>query len=199
MNLPNKLTILRIILTPVFLLLLILEFPHHTLIALLVFIFASVTDMIDGNYARSHNMVTNFGKFLDPLADKMLTTAAFLGFMQLKIGYGIIWITFIILFREFLVSSIRLVAVSSSGKVIAANIYGKIKTVTQMVGVIFGLTVSYLTFLDQTYFNCVLKNLNIIFVLNITVSVILWASAVLTVISGIIYLLKNKKLIDSKQ
>ena len=89
MNLPNKLTVLRLIMTPFFLLALLVEFPHHMLVALILFAAASITDYIDGNMARKHNLVTDFGKFLDPLADKMLTTAAFLGFIQLGIGVGI--------------------------------------------------------------------------------------------------------------
>ena len=141
MNTPNKLTIARIIATPFFMAALMIEFPFHYTVALFLFIAASLTDMIDGKMARKYNLVTDFGKFLDPLADKMLTTSAFLGFIKMGIGREITWIAFIVLFREFMVSSIRLVAVSSAtgGKVIAANIWGKSKTVSQMGGIIFAL------------------------------------------------------------
>ena len=97
MNLPNKLTVARLAITPLFLVALIVEFPHHYLVALMLFCLASVTDYIDGNMARKCHLVTDFGKFLDPLADKMLTTAAFLGFIHLEIGYGITWITLLCL------------------------------------------------------------------------------------------------------
>ena len=103
LNLPNKLTVARIIATPVFMFLLTFEFKGHYIAALLLFIAASLTDMFDGKYARKHNMVTDFGKFLDPLADKMLTTAAFIGFAVNGIGFQIGWILFIVLFREFLI------------------------------------------------------------------------------------------------
>ena len=143
MNLPNKLTVLRIILTPIFLACFLIDFPHHMLIAAIIFIGASITDAIDGNYAREHNLVTDFGKFLDPLADKMLTTAAFLGFIELGIGVGITWITFIILIREFLITSLRLIS-SGKGVVIAANMWGKVKTVMQMVAIIATMFFVYL-------------------------------------------------------
>ena len=144
MNTPNKLTLGRIIATPVFMATMLLEFPYHYTVSLIIFILASLTDMIDGKMARKYNLVTDFGKFLDPLADKMLTTAAFLGFISMyadRKAYCVqmTLIAFIVLFREFAVSSIRLVAVSSGGKVIAANMWGKVKTVSQMVGIILAL------------------------------------------------------------
>ena len=188
MNLPNKLTIMRIIMTPIFMLALLLEFPFHYGIALILFIAASLTDMFDGKIARKQNLITDFGKFLDPLADKMLTTAAFLGFIALDIGYGITWIVFIVLFREFLVSSLRLVAVSSGGKVIAANIWGKLKTVSQMTAIIFALTAKQF---------CEFVNIPVLTtILDVTTSVLLWISAILCVISGAIYLLSNKEAVD---
>lgn len=198
MNLPNKLTILRIILTPIFMLVFLIPFPHHLLLALLIFIGASITDAIDGNYARKYNLVTDFGKFLDPLADKMLTTAAFLGFISLEIGYGIVFITFIVLFREFLISSLRLTAVKS-GTVIAANVWGKAKTITQMVAIITAMVFEYFKYLDIEYFNF-FKNLlngNLFNLLDILTSIFLWVSALLAVISGIIYVIDNKKCIDT--
>ena len=96
MNTPNKLTVLRIILTPIFMVTLLVDFNFHYLAALLIFIVASLTDLIDGKMARKYNLVTDFGKFLDPLADKMLTTTAFLGFIALGIGNGVVIISFIV-------------------------------------------------------------------------------------------------------
>ena len=130
--------------TPIFMATMLINFPYHYLVSLVLFIAASLTDMIDGKMARKYNLVTDFGKFLDPLADKMLTTSAYLGFICMFVDkYGYCWqmtaITFVVLFREFMVSSIRLVVVSSGGKVIAANIWGKLKTVSQMAGIILAL------------------------------------------------------------
>ena len=188
MNTPNKLTIGRIIATPFFMAALMIEFPYHYAIALLIFSAASLTDMIDGKMARKYNLVTDFGKFLDPLADKMLTTAAFLGFIKLGIGWQITWIVFIVLFREFMIASLRLVTVSSGGKVIAANIWGKIKTVSQMAGIILALA-SYSLISDfgitGIKAGC-----------DAAISVLLWISAVLCVVSGAIYLAACKDHID---
>lgn len=189
MNTPNKLTILRIILTPVFMVTLLVDFKFHYIAALIIFIVASLTDMIDGKMARKHNLVTDFGKFLDPLADKMLTTAAFLGFIALDIGVGAVWIAFIVLFREFMISSMRLVAVSSGGKVIAANIFGKLKTVSQMVAIIYAITVEAFADLFPK-----LETLSNIF--RIGTSVLLWISAILCIISGVIYMIDNKEFVD---
>lgn len=183
MNLPNKLTLARVIATPVFMLCLLWEFKYHWFVAMLIFIAASLTDLFDGKYARKHNMVTDFGKFLDPLADKMLTTAAFIGFTAKGIGTQVVWILFIVLFREFTVSSIRLIAVSSDGKVIAANIWGKLKTVSQMIAIIY------------TLFACGLVNTFNWSTISVFVmafaDVLLWISAVLCIISGVIYLKDN--------
>lgn len=187
-NTPNKLTIGRIIATPFFMAALMIEFPYHYAIALLIFAAASLTDMIDGKMARKYNLVTDFGKFLDPLADKMLTTAAFLVFIKLGIGWQITWIVFIVLFREFMIASLRLVTVSSGGKVIAANIWGKIKTVSQMAGIILALA-SYSLISDfgitGIKAGC-----------DAAISVLLWISAVLCVVSGAIYLAACKDHID---
>lgn len=193
MNLPNKLTVARIIATPIFMAAMLLDLPHglHYLVALILFIAASLTDMLDGKIARKNNLITDFGKFLDPLADKMLTTAALLGFIYRGIGYGVTWIVFIVLFREFLISSLRLVVVSSkSGKVIAANIWGKLKTVSQMVAVIFALFAYYLISLN------VLPSVWNTAILPIAVSVLLWISAIFAVISGVIYMAQNKEFVD---
>ena len=189
LNLPNKLTVARIIATPIFMLFLTWDFKGHYIAALLLFIAASLTDMFDGKYARKHNMVTDFGKFLDPLADKMLTTAAFIGFAVKGIGYGMGWILFIVLFREFLISSLRLVAVSSGGKVIAANIFGKLKTVSQMATIIYIMAAQVVIE--------IVKSATLAKVLGITGDVLLWASAILAVISGAIYLIDNKGVIDT--
>lgn len=195
MNLPNKLTVARIILTPIFLLALIVEFPFHYGVSLLIFIVASITDLLDGKIARKRGLVTDFGKFLDPLADKMLTTAAFIGLMHKGIGAGIEWILFIVLFREFAVSSIRLIASSSGGKVIAANIWGKLKTVFQMIAVIFALAAE--EFLHVLGLFAVPENLlaTLDSVVGIASTVLLWVSAVLCIISGVIYVADNKDFI----
>ena len=177
MNTPNKLTIARIIATPFFMAALMIDFPFHYTVALILFVAASVTDMIDGKMARKYNMITDFGKFLDPLADKMLTTAAFLGFIKMGIGWQVTWIAFIVLFREFLISSLRLVVVSSGGKVIAANMWGKCKTVSQMAGIIFALF-AYALISDFG-----LNNALFVSVCNIIISILFWASAVLCIIS----------------
>ena len=190
MNTPNKLTLARIIATPLFMAALMINFPYHYAVALVLFIGASLTDMWDGKLARKYNLVTNFGKFLDPLADKMLTTSAFLGFIALDIGFEVTWITFIVLFREFAISSVRLVSVSSGGKVIAANIWGKLKTVSQMAAIIFALFARVLTH-DLSLGGALFGN-----ILGIITSVLLWISAVLCVISGVIYLVESKDCID---
>ena len=191
LNLPNKLTVARIIATPVFMLFLTGDFKGHYILALILFIAASLTDMFDGQYARRHNMVTDFGKFLDPLADKMLTTAAFIGFAAKGIGQGVEWILFIVLFREFLISSLRLVAVSSGGKVIAANIWGKLKTVSQMVAIIYTMTAQ----IAIEIFKIDLLTS----VLGTVTDIFLWISAVLAVISGVIYLFDNKDIINTNK
>ena len=190
MNTPNKLTIGRIIATPFFMAALTIDFPFHYTAALILFIAASLTDMIDGKMARKYNMITDFGKFLDPLADKMLTTAAFLGFIKMGIGWQVTWIAFIVLFREFLISSLRLVVVSSGGKVIAANMWGKCKTVSQMAGIIFALF-CYVLIGD---FN--IGNTAFVTGCNIIISILFWVSAVLCIISGVIYLLDSREFVD---
>lgn len=188
MNLPNKLTLIRMIATPFFMFLMVANFPGHYIAALVVFILASITDALDGNIARKQNLVTNFGKFLDPLADKMLTTSAFLGFLAKGVCPGITWIVFIVLFREFAITSLRLVCVGS-GKVIAANIWGKAKTVSQMLSII--VTIFFMALNDLITFSGGFR----IFVI-ITVTALLWICAILTVISGVIYLKENKEAID---
>ena len=188
MNLPNKLTLLRIILVPFFIIAMLVNFPFHYLVAGCIFGIASVTDTLDGKIARSRNLVTDFGKFADPLADKILVLTALVCFLQVGLlgSFGAIPVI-IVLFREFAVSGIRLVA-ASSGKVVAANIWGKIKTVSQMVGisVIFAMQV-------------VLEVLNAVKISTGFVSEVfyyignglIWLSTLFTLISGIIYLKDN--------
>ena len=130
MNLPNKLTLLRIILIPVFMVVLYWGFPGATWVALAIFIIASLTDMLDGKIARKYNLVTDFGKFADPLADKMLVTAAMLWFVE--IGQMPAWMLLIVICREFAVSGLRMIA-SDKGRVIAAGWSGKVKTASTMV------------------------------------------------------------------
>ncbi|MBE6769785.1 MAG: CDP-diacylglycerol--glycerol-3-phosphate 3-phosphatidyltransferase [Ruminococcaceae bacterium] len=191
MNLPNKLTVARIIATPVFLLFMMLDFKGHYVVALVIFIAAALTDLFDGKIARKRGIVTDFGKFLDPVADKMLTTAAFLAFLNEKDGFfGMVWIVFIVLLREFLVTSVRLVAASSGGKVIAANIWGKAKTVSQMVAIIFTITVMAFVGLFPAF-----PVLNAI--LYVSASVALWISTVLCAVSGAVYLVQNGEFIKS--
>lgn len=192
MNLPNCLTVLRLIMTPFFLASLIYEFPQHYLIALIIFAAASITDMFDGQIARKRNLITDFGKFLDPLADKMLTTSAFLGFVFLKIGFGTVWIVFIVLIREFLITSLRLVS-AGKGTVIAANVWGKAKTVSQMFAIIVTILGRYI--LSFSSANVLAVQVTVSVVTNST----LWISAALTVISGIIYVAENKKYINPEK
>ena len=130
MNLPNKLTMMRVVLIPVYLVLWHLEFPGNNYAALTVFIVASLTDFLDGYIARKHNLVTDFGKFMDPLADKMLVMAALIVFVEL--GRLPAWAVLIVVVREFAVTALRLIAVEG-GRVIAAGWSGKIKTASTMV------------------------------------------------------------------
>ncbi len=198
MNLPNKLTVLRIILVPVFLVLLMVEFEHNYLCALIVFIVASLTDMYDGKIARKNNLITDLGKFLDPLADKMLTTAAFLGFMVCGIGglQAMMWVNFIVLTREFLVTSVRLMA-AGGGKVVAANIYGKIKTVSQIVAVIAALAFEYFIWLDGKLALNLLTGVPTV-ALRVVYNIAIWFSTVMTVISGVVYVYQNREFIKTK-
>lgn len=160
----------------------LIDFKFHYIVALVLFALASFTDYLDGMLARKHHIVTNFGKFLDPLADKMLTTSAFIAFLAMDYGKGIAWALFIILFREFMVSSLRLVVLSSDPtRVIAANIFGKIKTVTQMITVIYGIAVKVVC--DEIgVLSSSFAALEAVF------SVLLWLSSLFTVISGVIYM-----------
>lgn len=183
MNLPNKLTIFRIILTPFFLAAMLIDFKYHYLVATVVFVAASITDFLDGKIARKNNLITTFGKLCDPVADKMLTTAALLAFMQL--GVCNIWIVMIILTREFLVTSFRLVA-SAQGIVIAAGIWGKLKTASQMI---FSIVIMLGIHFVEVY------NLNFN-KFSLVSNILLSITAVLTVVSGVKYIVDGKKVID---
>lgn len=190
MNLPNKLTLLRIILAPMFIASLLINFPMHYLVSGVLFGIASITDTLDGRIARKRNLVTDFGKFADPLADKILVISALVCFLQLGLlgNYGAIPVI-IVLFREFAVSGIRLVA-ASSGKVVAANIWGKIKTVSQMISIsaIFAMQV-VLEFIN--IFKITIVGLdNIFFIIG---NILVWIFTLFTIISGIIYIMDNSK------
>ncbi len=171
MNLANKLTVLRVILIPFFVYFLLQESYY---IAAGIFIFASLTDMLDGMIARKYNLITDFGKLMDPLADKLLVTSALIVLVEL--GHIYSWMVVVILSREFIVSGLRAVA-ASEGKVIAANVWGKFKTIAQMVAIIAIL-------LQNQPF----EMLNIPFA-----TVMLWIAVILTVISGLDYVIKNKE------
>lgn len=194
MNLANKLTLFRIILVPVILLIPLLNLqgelwgiPLTYLIIDLIFILASLTDKLDGYIARSRNQITTFGKFLDPIADKILVIVAML--ILVEAGRLPAWIPAIVVIREFIVSGYRLVAVEKSGKVIAASIWGKIKTATQMVG----LTVA---FVDVNSFGAIFTgNLTgLALGINLITTVFLGISVIATIFSGIDYLRGSKEL-----
>ncbi len=187
LNLPNKLTLIRMFLAPIYLALMLIEFPYHYIVALAVFAVASLTDMLDGKIARKNNLITVFGKLLDPLADKMLTTAALLAFM--REGWCSIWIVMIVLTREFAVAGVRLIA-TAQGIVIPANYWGKAKTVSQMV---FTIVIMLLAEFDATF--DIFANAGW-FTLARVSNIMLWITAVLTVVSGITYFVDSKKLID---
>ncbi|MBQ1396372.1 MAG: CDP-diacylglycerol--glycerol-3-phosphate 3-phosphatidyltransferase [Eubacterium sp.] len=175
MNLPNKLTLARIIAVPFFI---IAYMTGHSLIAFVLFILASLTDMLDGKIARKYDLITNFGKIMDPLADKILVYSAFC----LMVEDGTIpgWMLIVILAREFLVAGIRTVA-ASEGIVIAAAMSGKIKTVLQMIAVPMLLLVPVL---PAGQFHDVLA---------IAARIFLWASLAMTIWSGAEYAIKNKQ------
>lgn len=197
MNLPNKLTLFRIILVPIMVIIpflgiqgKFLGIPTAWLIIDFIFIIASITDKLDGYLARKNNQVTTFGKFLDPLADKILVLAAMV--MLVEMAKLPAWIPIIVLAREFIVSGYRLVAVEKDGQVIAASKWGKIKTVTQMIAII-------LAFLDLNAFgDCfggMLQGGDAI--LNFAVTIMMLVQTVATIFSGVDYLKGAKKLIMS--
>lgn len=198
MNLQNKLTLFRIILVPIMVIVSFFDIPGSFLgisttmwIMELIFIIASITDKLDGYLARKNNQVTNFGKFLDPIADKILVVAAMILFVEM--GRLPAWIPIIVIFREFAVSGYRLIAVQNSGKVIAANVWGKLKTVTQMIAIIL----MFLT--TQPYFAFVNSALTYMttgdFVMNILASIFMTISVIATIFSGYEYLKGGKDLL----
>ena len=181
MNLPNKLTLARCIMTPLFLALLLLPFDHHYAAALVVFIGASLPGYFDGKIARRDSLVTNLGKFLDPLADKALTTAAYIGLTFIVTNVSMPWILFLVLVREFAVTSVRLMA-AKDGVVVAASFAGKLKTVMQMVSIICALV--FLEIKRYSFF-CNVPGLKL--TCSYIVVILMWIGAVATVVSGIQY------------
>ncbi len=197
MNLPNKLTIFRIILVPIMVIIpflgidnTFLGIPISWIIIDLIFIIASITDKLDGYLARKNNQVTTFGKFLDPLADKILVLAAMIMLVEMQKIPA--WIPIIVLTREFVVSGYRLVMVEKGGKVVAASKWGKLKTVTQMIAII-------LAFVDSNAFaQCfsgTLRGADLI--LNIIVTIMMSIQIIATIFSGLDYLKGAKKIIKN--
>ncbi|MEI3431088.1 MAG: CDP-diacylglycerol--glycerol-3-phosphate 3-phosphatidyltransferase [Clostridia bacterium] len=187
MNLPNKLTIFRIILVPIMAIIPFFNFDIKWIVIDIIFILASITDKLDGYIARSKNQITTFGKFLNPIADKILVLAAMLILVEDNRLPAIIPI--IVLFREFIVSGYRLVAVEKGGKVIAASVWGKLKTVTQMLALI-------LAFVDQNGFaQCFVGGLTgFAWWYNFITTILMSVSVVAAVLSGIDYIAKGKDL-----
>ena len=196
MNTPNKLTVLRMILVPFFVASLLAgdSLPHHNLIALVIFAAASYTDHLDGKIARSRNLVTTFGKFMDPLADKIMVISALVCFVSQ--GLANVWLVLFIIFREFMVTSVRLVA-ADSRVVVAANNWGKAKTVSQIIAILFVLFFRYLLELVSLG---ILPAFTVFggeaaFWFTLFGNVLLWIATILAVISGIIYLKQNWKIV----
>lgn len=191
LNTPNMLTIARIIITPFFLFAITSEnLPHRFLIACVIFSLGAFTDVLDGHLARKNNQITNFGKFLDPIADKVLITATLLAFLSM--GLCNIWIVMIVLTREFTIASVRMIA-ASSGVVIPANVWGKVKTVTQMIFTIL------IMLIGEAYSVVEHSNLELFTKLpdlSVISNGLLWIAAILTIVSGVIYLVDSRKIID---
>ena len=186
MNLPNKLTMLRVILVPVFMVFAALsrygtqDFNAGLMLAAgIVFAVASFTDFLDGYLARKNNLVTDFGKFMDPLADKCLTTAAFLYMLADGVCHPVVLA--VILFREFAVAGVRMLA-AETGTVIAANMWGKVKTVLQMLTIIF------------YYFVGALASPTDVMAVSLITQILCWLCGAATLLSGGIYLWQNRKL-----
>ena len=179
MNLPNKLTVLRVIMIPFFV---FFYLTGNAVIADLIFIVASLTDMLDGKIARKYNLVTNFGKFMDPFSDKLLVAAALICFIEL--GRMPAWIVLIIISREFIISGFRLVA-AEGGKVIAAGYWGKVKTAVTMVTIIFMIP----------NFGAMFPATHVVYILE---QIMVYASLALTIISLVDYLVKNKEVLGGE-
>lgn len=182
LNLPNKLTLLRVLLVPVFILLLMgfqnSESTFLKILPLIVFAFASLTDLLDGHIARRDNLITDFGKFMDPLADKILVNSALICFIELKMLAA--WIVIVIIAREFIISGFRMLA-AKKGITIAANIWGKLKTVFQMTLVLVML-LNYASVLNFT---------------EILITPLIVIVVVLTIVSAVTYIYSNKKVIET--
>lgn len=199
MNTPNKLTVFRMILVPIIVIISFINIPIDVygipltfIIMDLVFIIGALTDKLDGYLARKNNQITNFGKFLDPIADKILVISAML--ILVEAGKLPAWIPIIIITREFAVSGYRLIAVEQNGKVIPANIWGKLKTVTQMIAII-------LAFIDVNSFGDIfVKQMDVIpFILNLIVTILMIVCVIATIFSGYEYLKGGKDLLkDTK-
>lgn len=180
MNIANKITMLRIAMIPFFMVLMLLDFPYHMEAALAVFLLASLTDKLDGHLARKYNLITDFGKFMDPLADKLLVTGAFVILIQQ--GRIEAWIVFVILAREFAVTGLRSLA-AAQNVVIAASNFGKLKTVSQIVAIV-------ILMLNNFPFSLI----------NIPVDVItVYVTLIITIWSGLDYFGKNLKVIQPKK
>lgn len=179
MNLPNKLTIFRVILIPFFVVFLLLDPSNQTYryVADAIFIIASLTDMLDGKIARKYNLVTNFGKFMDPLADKLLVSAAMI--CLIATGQLAAWIVIVIISREFIISGFRLIA-SDNGIVIAASYWGKFKTVFQMLMIIV-----------------LIANIQMPF-FTVLGTILIYVALVLTIVSLIDYIVKNKDVLKEQ-
>lgn len=175
MNLPNKLTVIRVIMIPFFVVFMLTDIggPSNKWIALALFVIASLTDLLDGKIARKYNLVTNFGKFMDPLADKLLVSAAMICLIEMNRLAS--WIVIIIISREFIISGFRLVA-SDNGIVIAASYWGKFKTVFQMLMIIV-----------------LILDLGGVFV--VVENALIWIATILTIISLVDYVSKNKQVL----
>lgn len=174
MNLPNKLTIARMCMVPLFMIALLINTPASRIIATVVFALASLTDMLDGQIARKYNMITNFGKLMDPLADKVLTAAAMICLVEL--GDLAAWIAVVIIFREYLITGLRSVA-ANENIVIAANIWGKVKTVCQMIALML-----------------LMLKPQIVDLCGINIGLwLMYVAVILTIYSGLDYVLKLNK------
>lgn len=192
MNLANKLTMLRIFLVPLFLIFFAAGIPYGTFIATFIFIIASITDQLDGYIARSRNQITNFGKFMDPLADKLLVTAALISLVEMQVIPS--WAAVIIIAREFAVSGLRTLA-ASEGVVIAASWWGKVKTVIQIIAIL--LLLLKVNVLESSWLSSLVESSTIIkgFINNVPTAMLFLAVAA-TIISGVEYFVKNKKAIN---
>lgn len=179
MNIANRITLIRILMIPFFIIFMLVKIPYNMEISLMIFIVASLTDKLDGYLARRYNLITDFGKFIDPLADKLLVTGAFVTLIQ--IGKVEAWIVFIILAREFAVTGLRSIA-AAQNIVIAASDFGKIKTVSQFVAIIALMVSQYI----DIYIGLPIDN------------IILYFSLIMTVLSGLDYFIKNKQVFIGK-